>query len=153
MAPSISRLADISDQYESISVKKRKLDSRNPVGEYSAPGIESSAIISNPSTELDTSPNSVKAEDTLEAPVLVTDGLIAHPLGVKPLGNALGDTVNVKNLSGLFASLPDELLIEMLEYLSPRELTYLGSTCRALYAFCRLDELWKSLYLQYVPSH
>ncbi|KAL8714873.1 MAG: hypothetical protein Q9220_001386 [cf. Caloplaca sp. 1 TL-2023] len=70
-----------------------------------------------------------------------------HPLGVKPLGNAYTAEENIKAKAGLFALLPDELIIQAIEWLNSDSLVRLGSTCRTLYAFSRHDELWKSLFL------
>ena len=74
-----------------------------------------------------------------------------HPLHIKPLGNFYDTSeANIKSRSGGFANLPDELLIQVLEWLDGSTLKKLGSTCRALYAFCRADELWKALFIEYV---
>ena len=69
-----------------------------------------------------------------------------HPLGVKPSGNSYAATSNARHASGEFQRLPDEALALFLEYLDSSTLVTLGSTCKALYAFCRSDELWKSLF-------
>ena len=70
-----------------------------------------------------------------------------HPLGVKPAGNAYTATDNIKSRCGAFAALPDELLNHILESFDADALVRLGSTCRALYAFTRLDELWRALFV------
>ena len=54
--------------------------------------------------------------------------------------------------AGLFSVLPDELIIQVLEFLQKVSLLQLGSTCKALYAFCTFDDLWKSLLIGYVWS-
>jgi hypothetical protein len=76
--------------------------------------------------------------------------LPAHPLHVRPEGNAYAEKVisNLKWNSGFFAGLPDEVLMIMLETLAASELLSLGSTCKALYAFTRSDELWKALFVE-----
>ena len=71
-----------------------------------------------------------------------------HPLGVKPAGNAYTASENIKSRCGLFARLPDELLSHMFESFEADVLIRLGSTCRALYAFTRLDELWRALFVR-----
>ena len=71
-----------------------------------------------------------------------------HPLGIKPLGNAYTAQENLKLNAGLFACLPDEVLIQFLEHLSASLLRSIGATCKALYAFSRVDELWKSLLIE-----
>jgi len=76
-----------------------------------------------------------------------------HPLGVRPSGNALTATVNLKSACGLFARLPEELLAQFLEYLDASSLLRLGASCRGLHAFARNEELWRALFVEYVlPS-
>lgn len=72
----------------------------------------------------------------------------SHPLGIKPAGNALTASENIKSRCGLFACLPDELLSHIFESFEADVLIRLGSTCRALYAFTRLDELWRALFVR-----
>ena len=74
-----------------------------------------------------------------------------HPLGVRPAGNAYTSTKNLKDAAGLFACLPDELIISVLEHLEAKSLLKVRETCKALYAFSRFDELWKTLFIAYVP--
>jgi hypothetical protein len=71
-----------------------------------------------------------------------------HPLGLRPAGNALTTSVNLKTSFGLFAYLPDELISQFLEYLDPATLLRLGGTCRGLYAFTRNEELWRALFVE-----
>lgn len=71
-----------------------------------------------------------------------------HPLGVRPSGNALTSTVNLKRAAGKFAVLPDELLAQLLEILEAKDLLRLGGTCRALHAFTRNEELWRALFVE-----
>lgn len=73
-----------------------------------------------------------------------------HPLGIRPAGNAYTAIKNIKSSAGLFSTLPDELIIQVLEFLRHRPLLVLGFTCKALYAFCRFDDLWKTLFIEYV---
>ncbi|KAF2203758.1 F-box domain-containing protein [Delitschia confertaspora ATCC 74209] len=79
--------------------------------------------------------------------------LPSHPLGVKPLGNAYTATENIKLRCGAFARLPDELLNHFLETLDGETLVRLGSTCKALYAFTRADDLWRSLFVESSPEN
>lgn len=44
--------------------------------------------------------------------------------------------------------LSDELLLELLSHLGPADLTRAGSASKALYCYCRHDEVWKALVLQ-----
>jgi hypothetical protein len=71
-----------------------------------------------------------------------------HPLGLRPSGNALTSTVNLKSSFGLFAYLPDEVLSQFLEYLDPSTLLRFGGTCRGIYAFTRNEELWRTLFVE-----
>ena len=73
-----------------------------------------------------------------------------HPLGVKPSGNAYTSTKNHKKAAGYFYYLLDEVIVFVLEYLDLQALVSLGFTCKALYAFSRLEDLWKTLFIQYV---
>lgn len=72
----------------------------------------------------------------------------SHPLGVKPLGNRfLRAGSCARGSTGSWTTLPDELLMMVLEHLGKLDLLALGSTCRFFYAFCRSEELWKALFL------
>lgn len=71
-----------------------------------------------------------------------------HPLDIKPAGNAFSSSENLKAACGSFARLPDELISHMLEDFDADVLIRLGSTCKALYAFTRLDELWRALFIK-----
>lgn len=74
-----------------------------------------------------------------------------HPLGVKPLGNRyLSGGPDARSACGSFQALPDETIMTLLEYLGADELRRLGYTCKFLFAFCHLDDLWKTLFLEYV---
>ena len=71
----------------------------------------------------------------------------SHPLAVKPAGNAYTAPDNIKRHAGLFARLPDELLSHILESFDADMLVHLRGTCRALYAFASLDDLWRALFV------
>lgn len=76
-----------------------------------------------------------------------------HPLKVKPLGNLYtASQANIKHHAGLLARLPDELVLDLLGHLEAKDLLLLGATCRALHAFCRHDELWRAMFVEYVAS-
>ncbi|KAL8706702.1 MAG: hypothetical protein Q9201_000227 [Fulgogasparrea decipioides] len=51
-----------------------------------------------------------------------------HPLDVKPLGNVYAAKENIKAKAGLFALLPDELIIQITELVDPTTLLQLGCT-------------------------
>lgn len=112
-----------------------------------APGLLDPSIDcveSRPSKKLKTSIEA-NFEDEDEA---VATALPSHPLGVKPAGNAYTASEDIKSRCGSFAMLPDELLSHILESFDADTLIPLGSTCRALYAFTRLDELWRTLFVR-----
>jgi hypothetical protein len=118
-----------------------------------APGLLASESITNtaesrPSKKLKTSTEPNFQNDDED----VATALPSHPLGIKPAGNALTASENIKSRCGSFARLPDELLSHILESFDADTLIRLGSTCRALYAFTRLDELWRALFVRYVPE-
>jgi F-box-like len=78
----------------------------------------------------------------------LSDYVPSHPLGVKPLGNRYTATSNARTATGNFQMLPDEILFILLEYLDSKSLRCLGYTCKAFYAFCYLDDLWKALFIE-----
>ena len=86
-----------------------------------------------------TAPSSIDDAETL---------VRRHPLGVRPSGNALTSSINLKPSCGLFAVLPDELLMQFLETLDALHLLRLGSTCKAIHAFTRSEELWRALFVE-----
>lgn len=71
-----------------------------------------------------------------------------HPLGVKPSGNQYTAPSNARHAVGFFQILPDEVLATCLEYLDVPQLRVLGSSCKFLYAFCRSEDLWKTLFIE-----
>lgn len=86
-----------------------------------------------------------------EADPSITEDIVTvppHPLRIKPSGNAYTATKNLKSAAGLFAALPDELLVQVFEFLDATSLGRIGATCKALYAFSRLEDLWKTLYIE-----
>lgn len=74
--------------------------------------------------------------------------LSQHPLRVRPAGNAYTAATGVRAAAGCFRSLPDEIIIEILEALEPPPLLQVGNTCKFLYAFARFEELWKSIVVR-----
>ena len=70
-----------------------------------------------------------------------------HPLDIRPSGNAYTADENIKANAGLFSCMPDELIVQVLEYLDGTSLVELGRTCKAIYAFSRLEDLWKALFI------
>lgn len=91
--------------------------------------------------------------DSLEVVHDQSDSLVSiplHPLGVKPSGNQYTAHSNARYAAGFFQILPDEVLATVLEYLDASQLSLLSSSCKFLYAFCRSDDLWKALFIEYV---
>ena len=72
----------------------------------------------------------------------------SHPLGIRPLGNVYASALNLKSSMGWLSILSDEALVQILEYLDATSIISLGNTCKALYAFSRFDELWKTLCVE-----
>jgi Cupin-like domain/F-box domain len=73
----------------------------------------------------------------------------AHPLGIRPSGNALtASSGHARDNIGTFDSLTDEVIMIVLEWLQDIDLLRLGSTCRAFFAFTSTDDLWKTLFLR-----
>ena len=77
--------------------------------------------------------------------------LPSHPLRIKPAGNVYTAMENIKLATGFFMGLPDELIIQVLESLDAASLKQFGCTCKALYAFSRFEDLWKTLCIEYEP--
>ena len=71
-----------------------------------------------------------------------------HPFGVKPYGNQYTAGSNARHAVGFFQILPDEVLSTVLEYLDAPQLGLLGSCCKFLYAFCRSEDIWKTLFIE-----
>ncbi|KAK3394706.1 Clavaminate synthase-like protein [Podospora didyma] len=72
-----------------------------------------------------------------------------HPLGIKPLGNKyFHNGKNARDHLGSLQVLPDEMLMQLLEFLDQHALRLLGYTCRFLFAHCISDDLWKSIFLE-----
>lgn len=72
-----------------------------------------------------------------------------HPLGIKPLGNKyLSNGDDARAFLGTLRILPDEMLMQLLEFLDQRTLRLLGYTCRFLYACSMSDDIWKTKFLE-----
>ncbi|KAI0022164.1 Clavaminate synthase-like protein [Xylariomycetidae sp. FL0641] len=79
----------------------------------------------------------------------VGDSIPVHPNGVKPLGNQyFASGPNARLSTGVVGILPDEMILHLLEYLDADALRNIGFSCRFLYAFSQLDDLWKTLFLE-----
>ena len=103
------------------------------------------------SAYVDVQPSGGVESESLELEEESPNSIPHHPLGIKPLGNQYTATSNGKDAIGPFKLLPDEVLAILLEYFDSSQLCLLGSTCKFLYAFCRSDDLWKTLFIKYVP--
>lgn len=78
---------------------------------------------------------------------------LAHPCGVKPIGNYFEDAakgVVECRATGLgrLACLSDIQMLSLLNFLPPEDLSRLGECSRACYVFSRHDELWRTLVLE-----
>ncbi|KAF2869308.1 hypothetical protein BDV95DRAFT_577031 [Massariosphaeria phaeospora] len=119
-----------------------------------APGIVDSGLAappaeSQPSKKIKLSP---AANPPYADAADVATAIPTHPLHIRPAGNAWTASENIKSHGGSFATLPDELLNHVFESFDADTLVRLGSTCRALYAFTRLDELWRALFVDSPPA-
>ena len=84
-----------------------------------------------------------------DASTAVESSVPTHPLGIKPLGNKYFHTGNDARVNlGYLQVLPDEMLVQLPEYLDKRTLRLLGYACKFLYAHCSSDDLWKSIFLE-----
>lgn len=79
---------------------------------------------------------------------LPLDTIPSHPLGIKPSGNALTASCNLRSALGNLAILPDEMVLLLLEFLDCTALLHFGATCKASYAFSRFEDLWKALFIE-----
>jgi hypothetical protein len=78
-----------------------------------------------------------------------SETILSHPLGLKPAGNQYTANVNSRHHIGPNFSLwPEEFLAIFLEHLSASDLLALGTCCKFFFAFCRSDDLWKTLFIQ-----
>ncbi|CAI5725327.1 unnamed protein product [Hyaloperonospora brassicae] len=78
---------------------------------------------------------------------------LAHPLGVKPIGNYFADAVNGVvdcRATGLgrLAMFPDNQILSVLHHCSAADLAHLAACSRAAYVFATHDELWRVLVLE-----
>ena len=84
-------------------------------------------------------------------PTNTSHAISPHPLRIKPLGNALTASSNLRDTStGNFAVLPDESIVRILGFLDAASLLSLGATSKGFYAFSRFEELWKDLFTRLV---
>lgn len=78
-----------------------------------------------------------------------TSAIPPHPLGIKPLGNKyLSDGDDARRFLGALQVLPDEMLMQLLEFLDDRTLRRFGYTCRFLFACSVSDDIWKTIFLE-----
>jgi len=89
--------------------------------------------------------SAVVSRDVIQRPSRDEDEALRHPLGVKPSGNALTSIENLQGSMGLFAHLPDALVLTLLEYLDDYGLVHLGQTCRAFFAYSTFDQMWRDI--------
>ncbi|KAG0254772.1 hypothetical protein BG011_005533 [Mortierella polycephala] len=89
-----------------------------------------------------------------EKPKMTTKHVMSlqHPLGIKPLGNYYMDagrsdfTGSCRGPSlGQLSRLTDEIVMEILNLLTSKELLTLGAVSKVLYGLTHLDDMWKTL--------
>ncbi|KAF9294069.1 hypothetical protein BGZ88_004515 [Linnemannia elongata] len=92
-----------------------------------------------------------------EKPKMTTKHVMSlqHPLGIKPLGNYYMDATRSDFTGpcrgpslGRLSQLTDEIIMEILNLLSPSDLLTLGATSRVLYGLTHLDEMWKNFTIE-----
>jgi hypothetical protein len=88
-----------------------------------------------------------EVQSHLDSQLAPLDAIPCHPLGVKPSGNGLIAEWNLRTAAGKLATLPDDLILLLLEHLDSSSLRRFGATCKALYAFTRSEDLWKRLFI------
>jgi hypothetical protein len=95
-------------------------------------------------------PAAAKPDPVIDVASEVGEHLRPHPLGIRPEGNAFTDrpASRPRDSAGSFRALPDELLAHLLERLDAPSLRALGGTCKLLYAFTRVDDLWRTLFVE-----
>lgn len=72
-----------------------------------------------------------------------------HSLNIKPSGNALTSRSNLRDTStGLFAIIPDELILQVLGHLDSEDVNSIGAASKGMYGFSRSEELWKTLFIE-----
>ncbi|KAF9136463.1 hypothetical protein BGX30_011166 [Mortierella sp. GBA39] len=92
-----------------------------------------------------------------EKPKITTKHVMSlqHPLGIKPLGNYYMDATRSDFAGscrgpslGRLSQLTDEIIMDILNLLSPSDLITLGATSRVLYGLTHLDDMWKNLTIE-----
>lgn len=136
MAPSIDVLPYHSDHFydpRTVHVtKKRKIHTGGQVHDFDT-SLDSGVVENGFGTQDEDNATSVPP----------------HPWGIRPSGNVYDAKFNLMHSCRLFAQLPEELLLEILEFLDAKQLQVLGATCKALSAYCASEELWKTLFTEY----
>ncbi len=110
-----------------------------------SPQIENDGIISG---DLETNPPESPRKTLSKSVEYDSTAVRQHPLGIKPSGNAYTAKENIKVAAGLFATLPDELVVQVLEWFDAVALQQIECTCKVLYAFSRLEDLWRTLLVK-----
>jgi hypothetical protein len=103
------------------------------------------------STALEVQPSSNGGAEFIDSEPIPTEeshSIPSHPLCFKPSGNQYTAQSIARDRVGYFQILPDEILALLLEHFGSRELRLLESTCKFLYAFCRFEDLWKTLFIE-----
>ncbi|KAK4145490.1 uncharacterized protein C8A04DRAFT_35759 [Dichotomopilus funicola] len=103
----------------------------------------------NGSQPLSHPPFPMATNGTLDDDGLDSASIPSHPLGIRPLGNKyFSGGGDARRSMGVLQILPDEMLMQMLEYLDERTLRLFGYTCKFLFACCVSDDIWKTILLE-----
>lgn len=127
------------------------VDEGSPDGQLLCRGRMTASVsvsLRNGEAPPDSLASSYRSNASVQSPLESSDEIPCHPLGVKPSGNALTATRDLRAAIGAFNALPDEVILILFEYLDASSLLSIGRTCKALYAFTRSEELWKTLFIR-----
>ena len=122
----------------------------NHVGAVTIPTSTAASVETAAETSSSSYISNHSVQSVLESlrPVQSHDITPCHPLGVKPSGNGLTAAWDLRTAMGDFNALSDDAILVLLEYLDFSSVLKLGRTCKALYAFTRSEDLWKTLFIR-----
>lgn len=99
--------------------------------------------------QLSSHPVTGGGSNSVEDDSAIDPSIPPHPLGVKPLGNKyFSASADARTSIGALQALPDEVLMQLLEYMDARTLRMLGYACKFLFACCTSDDIWKTVFLE-----
>lgn len=81
---------------------------------------------------------------------------LKNPYGVMPNGNRLLDGIENENKRrrslGIFSGIPEQILVDILFYLSIEEICTMLKVSKVLYVYCHFNELWRDITLRKYPG-